>query len=458
MKRLSLLLCLFTYTQLASSQMKQDIAAYIEKYKAVALEEMVRCKIPASITLAQGLHESSYGKSKLSTEANNHFGIKCKEEWEGKKFYQNDDAPNECFRVYDHPEDSYADHSDFLITRPRYAGLFELPITDYTGWAKGLKASGYATNPRYAEILIRTIEENNLTQYDQQGLAMIDAKERLFSPNASTPTPTTASIKPIETTTAKQVASVVETEVFNDIKPTVTTHETKVEKRDVAIKTAVANAFTTTKNDAAQKEFVVNGTKAIKATGNIDPLAIAYTYQIQYAQILAFNDMNEGDHFKDGENIFLQPKRARGAEEKYTVLTGESMRDIAQRFGIKLHELYQKNMMAMNDQPMAGETLNLQERRNGAPRSMSYSEYLKTLSASSQTLGNGTSLAASNTDTTPTSTKKQYAHGTTQYTVAPSDTLYSIAKKFNVSIQQLSVLNNLQTADLHPGQTLVIGQ
>ena len=458
MKRLSLLFCLYTFAQTANCQMKQDIAAYIEKYKSVALEEMVRCKIPASITLAQGLHESSYGKSKLSTEANNHFGIKCKEEWDGKKYYQNDDAPNECFRVYDHAEDSYADHSDFLITRSRYAGLFELPITDYQGWAKGLKASGYATNPRYAEILIKTIEENNLTQYDQQGLAMIDAKEKLFNP--STPSaayqePQTAAIKVTTPVTKKQESVQTETIVFNDIKPVTTQHEIKTEKREVSLKTAVANVFSTTKNDATQKEFIVNGTKAIKAQGNIDPLAIAYNYQIQYAQILAFNDMNEGDHFKDGENIFLQPKRGRGTEEKYVAQAGESMRDIAQRFGIKLRDLYQKNLMAMNDQPVAGEAIYLQEKRSSPPRTMSYSEYLKTLTATTSSATNNATTAKA--DSTP-SPKTQYAHGTTQYTVAPSDTLYSIAKKFNVSIQQLSVLNNLQTADLRPGQTLVIGQ
>ena len=197
MKAFTTITFVFILVQSASCQMKQDIANYIARYKTIALEEMVRCKIPASITLAQGLHESGYGKSKLTTEANNHFGIKCKEEWDGKKYFLDDDAPQECFRVYDHAEDSYADHSDFLITRSRYAGLFELPITDYKAWATGLKSSGYATNPKYADILIKTIEDNNLTQYDQLGLAMIDAKEKLLSPDAENPAIATASTETI---------------------------------------------------------------------------------------------------------------------------------------------------------------------------------------------------------------------------------------------------------------------
>ena len=421
----------FILIQSACADMKQDIADYIAKYKDVALEEMVRCKIPASITLAQGLHESGYGKSKLTTEANNHFGIKCKDEWDGKKFFQNDDAPNECFRVYEHAEDSYADHSDFLVTRSRYAALFELPITDYKGWATGLKASGYATNPRYAEILIKTIEDNDLSEFDKQGLAMIEQKEKLLAQGSTDN----------QQTTTAQIE-----------KPLAQPEQTHMAKREAIIAKPAKATFTTATSSSNQTEYTVNGIRTIKAQGSVDPLTIAFNYQIPYAQVLAFNDMNEADLFKDGQNIFLQNKKARAAEEKYVAQLGESMQDISQKFGVKLRDLYQKNLMARNDQPVSGETIYLQEKRTTPARSMTYSEFLKTL--------NTTGAKASNA-TTPINTSnstKQYSSANLQYTVRPSDTLYSIAKQFNTTVQQLEAANNLQSPDLHQGQTIVIAK
>jgi len=410
--------------------MKQDIANYIARYKDIAVEEMVRCKIPASITLAQGLHESGYGKSKLTLEANNHFGIKCKDEWDGKKYFQNDDAPNECFRVYDQAEDSYADHSDFLVTRTRYSALFELPITDYKGWAAGLKASGYATNPHYAEILIKTIEDNNLAEFDKQGLALIEKKEKLLALSYNQLTPATAATE----------------QVITPLAPA------KNASKELAAKQVKA-AFTTATSASNQNETSVNGLRAIKAQGAVDPLTVAFNYQIPYAQLLAFNDMNEGDVFKDGQNIFLQNKKARAAVEKYVAQIGESMLDISQKFGIKLKDLYQKNMMARNDQPIAGETIYLQEKRTIAARSMSYSDFLKTLNTSNAKAAVNISENAGSA-----SAGKQYPTSNQQYTVGPSDTLYSIAKRFNTTVEQLKAANNLQSPDLHLGQTIVIAK
>ncbi|MES2810143.1 MAG: glucosaminidase domain-containing protein [Bacteroidota bacterium] len=141
-------------------------ATYIERFKAIAIKEMNLYGIPASITLAQGLFESGYGNGDLAKIANNHFGIKCTTDWKGKSYYKDDDQVNDCFRVYDNPEDSYRDHSEFL-KRKRYAPLFELEKNDYAGWAKGLKAAGYATNPKYPDLLIGVIERYQLYQYDQ---------------------------------------------------------------------------------------------------------------------------------------------------------------------------------------------------------------------------------------------------------------------------------------------------
>lgn len=139
---------------------------YIDKFKTIAVQEMNLYGIPASITLAQGLFESGSGNGELARVANNHFGIKCTSDWKGKGYYKDDDSHNDCFRVYDRPEDSFRDHSEFL-KRPRYAKLFQLDKNDYVGWANGLKAAGYATNPNYPQLLINIIQKYNLDQYDR---------------------------------------------------------------------------------------------------------------------------------------------------------------------------------------------------------------------------------------------------------------------------------------------------
>ena len=149
-----------------SNYMPFTVTSYIERFKKIAVKEMDLYGIPASITLAQGLFESGNGNSDLAKIANNHFGIKCTADWSGKSYYKNDDRDNDCFRVYNNPEDSYRDHSEFL-KRKRYAPLFELDKNDYRGWANGLKQAGYATNPKYPELLIGVIERYHLDQYDK---------------------------------------------------------------------------------------------------------------------------------------------------------------------------------------------------------------------------------------------------------------------------------------------------
>ena len=153
---------------------------YVKKYADMAVKEMVRSGVPASITLAQGMLESGSGMSKLATQGNNHFGIKCHKGWEGKSMRVDDDAPNECFRVYSSVADSYKDHSDFLRYRDRYKFLFDLERTDYKGWAYGLKKAGYATDPGYPAKLIKYIEEYKLYKYDV--LSKVEEKEVPLSP------------------------------------------------------------------------------------------------------------------------------------------------------------------------------------------------------------------------------------------------------------------------------------
>lgn len=169
MKKLKLFLILIISCLTLQAQTRnKQYEAYIKKYRELAVEEMKRYHIPASITLAQGLLESGAGQSALARKSNNHFGIKCGSDWYGKTVSHDDDARGECFRAYKHPKDSYEDHSKFLAGRPRYASLFKLNITDYKGWARGLKKAGYATNPRYADQLIGIIELYELYKYDDK--------------------------------------------------------------------------------------------------------------------------------------------------------------------------------------------------------------------------------------------------------------------------------------------------
>ncbi|NRA92863.1 MAG: glucosaminidase domain-containing protein [Psychroserpens sp.] len=166
-----------TPTKPSTTTYKNATEAYIANYNAIAMEEMRKYKIPASITLAQGILESGSGKGRLAVEANNHFGIKC-HGWKGKKIYHDDDASQECFRKYDHPRSSFEDHSAFLTTRGRYSKLFDHKIDDYKSWAKGLRAAGYATDRKYPQKLISLIERYELYRYDDQVLGRSQVVDR----------------------------------------------------------------------------------------------------------------------------------------------------------------------------------------------------------------------------------------------------------------------------------------
>ena len=154
--------------------------AYIEGYKNIATDKMIKYKIPASITLAQGILESGNGRSTLALKSNNHFGIKCHKGWEGKKVYHDDDRRHECFRKYSNPEGSFDDHSSFLTTRGRYSFLFDLKEDNYRAWAKGLKKAGYATDKKYPAKLIALVEEYHLNQYDK---IVLKSKNKSYKPS-----------------------------------------------------------------------------------------------------------------------------------------------------------------------------------------------------------------------------------------------------------------------------------
>lgn len=320
MKQLLLLLLL---PSLLCAQANDDKKAYVEQYKYLAIENMHRTGVPASITLAQGLLESGVGKSPLATEANNHFGIKCHKEWTGETYTMDDDAKDECFRKYPSVLDSYLDHAAFLKSRERYAGLFKLDITDYAGWAHGLKAAGYATNPNYAPLLIKQIEELGLSAYDKvtpEQLALL-----LKNP-AGKPGP-------------------------------------------VAIHTPPTPAAPKVPSDCKEGMFKFNGVKVVCARAGESPLAVAERTGLYPWQILKYNDIENDLRFAEGDKVYLAPKKKSNRQQReHAVGTYESLRDISQMHGVSMAALRRKNQLKAGEELAEGEIALLYNKRADRPK------------------------------------------------------------------------------------------
>jgi LysM repeat protein len=274
---------------------------YIEAYRDIAISEMKRTGVPASITLAQGMVESNYGRSRLATEANNHFGIKCHNGWTGATIRHNDDLPNECFRRYRNAQESYYDHSDFLRTGSRYSFLFSLSPYDYRGWAHGLKKAGYATNPDYATMLIRKIEEHNLTLYDRGYVA----DNVPVSPPLDASVPQSA--QPLQTS-------------------------------------------------ASGNEFVVSRVPRIRENNRIQYIivrdgdtreSLEKEFGLLRWELPRYNELENDFIPVPGQMLYLQPKRekAEAGKSTYTSVEGETMYLVSQKFGVKLRSLLVLNKM-----------------------------------------------------------------------------------------------------------------
>jgi LysM repeat protein len=299
------------------------VRQYIETYKEIAIEEMKRTGIPASITLAQGIHETGAGKSDLVQRSNNHFGIKCKTEWQGERVYHDDDARGECFRKYENPFDSYRDHSDFLKNRPYYASLFTLDPMDYEAWAYGLKKAGYATNPKYPQILIKLIRDYNLQDY-----TLIAMGEKAPEPGV------------IWASNSQS-------------KPAV--EETKIEDVPAVPKPVYPSGT-----------FRINETLVIFSEKGTSFLALAKEHNISLSRLFEFNDMTETELTGD-ELVYLQRKRKTGAVEFHTVAPGETVHAIAQAEGIRLESLLELNFMEGGMQPRPGEKIYLRSKAPARP-------------------------------------------------------------------------------------------
>ena len=322
---------------------------YIQKFALYAVQEMEKYKIPASITLAQGLLETGGGQSRLAQQGNNHFGIKCKEDWTGKSMKHTDDAPNECFRVYDDPKDSYEDHSKFLAFRKYYVNLFNLQLKDYKAWAHGLKKAGYATNPRYAYILIDKIEKNKLHEFDNATSSEVmytilklypglrDDKIFMAQVTQEKVTPEARAVKvPYQQTTYKKQQETVEK------------IRTK-SKYEVLASILVKNH----PNDGL-KFFVV--------PDDLDLSLVSKKFGVNEKRLMRYNEL-ETEILKKNDIIFLESKNSKGNVSVYKTEVGDDMHDIAQKFGIKLNALLAKNRMQDGEKPRVGQMIYLQDRK-----------------------------------------------------------------------------------------------
>ncbi len=302
MRKIFLFIAISVYIS-AFSQIKWNSAyqQYIDQYKDIAIEQMQRYHIPASITLAQGLLESGAGRSELTRNSNNHFGIKCNNNWTGRRTYHDDDAKNDCFRVYDSAYESYEDHSKFLSGNQRYRQLFQLKTTDYKGWAKGLKACGYATSPVYAEKLIEIIQLYKLYQYDSA-----KGYDHFMAQRTKDQNPNGASLHTIK--------------IFN-------------------------------------KNYYI-----IARRGDTFK-AIGEEVGISYRKIAKYNERNRKDQLQEGEVIWLKKKHSKAPKDYkgrlHYVRNGESMYSIAQQYGIRLKSLYKMNKLSPDYQIKVGDGLRL---------------------------------------------------------------------------------------------------
>ncbi|MBE6289991.1 MAG: LysM peptidoglycan-binding domain-containing protein [Bacteroidaceae bacterium] len=292
-----ILVCCVLVTTAYAQRRQTSYNNYIKQYAPLAVEQMKQHNVPASITLAQGLLESGAGLSTLSRKSNNHFGIKCGGGWRGRSVRANDDAPNECFRAYRKVEDSYEDHSLFLVGNQRYASLFKLKKTDYKSWARGLKKAGYATDPSYANKLITIIETYDLYKYDNDGMSKREAKKWQ-----------------------------------------------KLLKK----KPWLANPHDV---------YIANGLAYVIARDGDTFQLLGGEFEIGWKKLVKYNDLQRDYTLEEGDIIYLKEKNKKTVADVvyHEVREGDSMHSISQIYGVRLKTLYKLNVMADDHIPEVGE-------------------------------------------------------------------------------------------------------
>ena len=316
MKRISIIIALMALCLLSVSA-PDARKVYIEKYSSIAVEEMKRTGVPASITLAQGILESDAGRSRLATKANNHFGIKCHNDWKGRTIREDDNQRGECFRVYPSEASSFKDHSDFLRSRDRYKSLFELEQTDYKGWADGLKKAGYATAPAYASKLIKLIEDYELWRYDDDAPVSLPSPSRLE------------------------------------------------ESKPLAV-AALREGFNESYTFSVQRQvYEKNGALFIYALEGDSYESIAKENSLFLSQILKYNDLSESKELTSGEVVYLSRKKAQAAPglNKHIVDSdSETLWQLSQRYAIRLDALRKMNILLLGSGLQEGDTVILRKK------------------------------------------------------------------------------------------------
>jgi hypothetical protein len=299
------------------SPLSANAINYINTYKSLAISEMQRSGVPASIILAQGIHESEAGTSELVLKSNNHFGIKCRDDWKGQVVYHDDDSRGECFRSYARPEDSYRDHSDFLRNSPRYADLFKYAPDDFEDWAYGLKKDGYATNIHYPQILIKLIRDYHLQQYTLIAMGRMKPEEELVLQATGSPAP------PAVSGSAGSPSFLA------------------VPAGSPSAPSAPADSVAAVQYP--EGEFTINNTPVIFAKAGVSLLSIATQYEVPLGRLLEFNDLKEQDVLAKDQLLFLQRKRRTGATAFHIVKQGETLYDICQTEGLRYEDLVRMN-------------------------------------------------------------------------------------------------------------------
>jgi len=456
MKKISLLILFLSTTTVLFSQ-KITIEEYIQTYKDIAIQEMIRTGVPASITIAQGIVETENGNSKLVKKSNNHFGIKCKETWTGPSVSHDDDAPGECFRKYNDAIESYIDHSNFLRTRKHYNFLFDLDPLDYKAWAYGLKKAGYATNPQYPALLIKYIETYNLNEYSLIAVNQKKTGEPVQSVVKNEPVvvPPAVSEKkePVAETVKK--APVKKDPGSETVKKEPVQKETKPKDQPVVLPAAQQQEVVVVKTEEKKQaqqvqrkpavnypagEFRINETRVVYVKAGTSFLSIAQQYNVPLKYLFDFNDLSEKETLEQDQLIFLQRKRRTGANTFHVVAEGETLYDIAQTEAIRLEALLQLNLLTGKQQPAVGEQLHLQTAAPVAPRLRAQ----------------GAAVTSA-----PETVPGDHTAGQEEiviHIVQPKETLYSISRKYQVSVTDIQHWNQLTGAELKEGVELIINK
>ena len=379
------------------------IVSYIETYAQLAIQEMDRTGIPASIKIAQGILETDAGRSDLVQQSNNHFGIKCKTSWTGDKVYHDDDASGECFRKYNSAGDSYADHSDYLKSQPRYAFLFNYDINDYKSWAWGLKKAGYATNPIYAQTLIKYIETynlNSLNEFSDEDSSALSSYFNLLENDLGA------------LTSLPKRTNLIESNTLPLDEDETQTKEVEVEKN--------------TKPTEFQKGvFKINGLKVVFCKANQSLLSISKKHHVHLSQLLSWNELPKSTTLlKEDQLIFLQKKKKHSEKDSHIVQRGESLYDISQKEGVRLESL-----ISLND-------IDKNKRLKNKQKILLNNESTSNLRPIAKSSHNKRHIAL--------------------HVVKQGESLYTIAKKYKTTIDSIKDANSMKHNELQIGQSLRI--